>query len=76
MATILRAALFAVIALAIGWYAWRGVVAGRIMIGIRGVGEFWFDRREDPFTFWTVISFVAFVVVLTAIIAVRAIFPD
>jgi hypothetical protein len=76
MATALRAVPFAFIAFAIGWYAWRGVMTGRIMIGIRGVGEFWFDRREDPFTFWTVISFVAFVMVLAAIIAIRAVFPD
>jgi hypothetical protein len=76
MATVLRAAFFAAIAIAIGWYAWRGIVAGRIMVGIRGVGEFWFDRRQDPFTFWIVISFVAFAMILAAVIAVRTVFPD
>jgi hypothetical protein len=76
MATVLRAAFFAAIAIAIGWYAWRGIVAGKIMVGIRGVGEFWFDRRQDPFTFWIVISFVAFAMILAAVIAVRTVFPD
>jgi hypothetical protein len=76
MATVLRAAFFAAIAIAIGWYAWRGIVAGKIMVGIRGVGEFWFDRRQDPFTFWIVISFVAFAMILAAIIALRTVFPD
>ena len=76
MATMMRAAFFAAIAIAIGWYAWRGVLSGKIMVGIRGVGEFWFDRRQDPFTFWVVVSFVAFAMVLAAIIALRTIFPD
>jgi len=76
MATVLRAAFFAAIAIAIGWYAWRGIVAGKIMVGIRGVGEFWFDRRQDPFTFWIVISFVAFAMILAAMIAVRTVFPN
>ena len=76
MATVLRAAFFAAIAIAIGWYAWRGIVAGKIMVGIRGVGEFWFDRRQDPFTFWIVISFVAFPMILAAIIAVRMVLQN
>lgn len=76
MVTVLRAAFFAAIAIAIGWYAWRGIVAGKIMVGIRGVGEFWFDRRQDPFTFWIVISFVAFAMILAVMIAVRTVFPD
>jgi hypothetical protein len=75
MGTVLRAVFFAAIAIAFGLYAWRGIVAGKIMIGIRGIGEFWFDRREDPFTFWVVISFVAFAVILAAMIALRTVFP-
>jgi hypothetical protein len=75
MSTVLRAVFFAAIAIAFGWYAWRGIVAGKIMIGIRGIGEFWFDKREDPFTFWIAISFVAFAVILAAMIALRTVFP-
>jgi hypothetical protein len=75
MGTVLRAAFFAAIAIAFGWYAWRGIVAGKIMVGIRGIGEFWFDRREDPFTFWVVISFVAFAMILAGMIALRTVFP-
>jgi hypothetical protein len=76
MFTVLRAAFFAAIAIAIGWYAWRGIVAGKIMVGIRGVGEFWFDKRQDPFTFWIVISFIAFTMILAAMIAIRTVFPN
>ena len=76
MITVLQAVFFAAIAIAIGWYAWRGIVAGQIMIGIRGIGEFWFDRHQDPFTFWIVISFVAFPMILAAIIAVRMVLQN
>lgn len=76
MGTVLRAVFFAAIAIASGWYAWRGIVAGKIMVGFRGVGEFWFDRREDPFTFWIVISFVAFAMILAGMIALRTVFPN
>ena len=76
MGTVLRAGFFAAIAIAFGWYAWRGIVAGKIMVGIRGIDEFWFDRREDPFTFWVVISFVAFPMILAGMIALRTVFPS
>lgn len=76
MGTILRAAFFTAIAIALGWYVWRCIVAGKIMIGIRGMGEFWFDRREDPFTFWVVISFVAFVMILAGMIALGTVLPN
>lgn len=76
MGTVLRSVFFTAIAIAFGWYAWRGIVAGKIMIGIRGVGEFWFDRREDPFTFWVVISFIAFAVILAGMIALRTVLPN
>jgi hypothetical protein len=76
MVTALQAVFFAAIAIAIGWYAWRGIAAGKIMIGIRGIGEFWFDQRQDPFTIWIVISFVAFPMILAAIIAVRTVLQN
>jgi len=73
MGILLRAVFFAAIAIAFGWYAWRGMVAGKIMVGVRGIGEFWFDRREDPFTFWVVISFVALAMILAGMIALRTV---
>ena len=74
MVTLLHAAFFAALAIAIGWYAWRGIVTGKIMIGIPGVVDFWFDKREDPFTFWIAISFVAFAMIFAGIIAVGTAF--
>ena len=76
MEALLLAAFFNAIAIAIGWYVRRSIVTGKIMIGIRGGEEFWFVRNEDPFTFWTVISFAAFAMIMAAVIALRIVFAN
>jgi len=60
--TILRATLFFALALAVGWYAWRGFKKGRIMVGIRGNSETSMIRREDPISYWVVMFLFAVVV--------------
>jgi hypothetical protein len=63
---ILPAVFFGVIGVAIGWYAWRGIATGKIMIGIRTLHsnpdkpiETWFVKREDSVSFWVAISLMS-----------------
>ena len=59
MRLVLSTVLYAALAIAIGWYAWRGVATGKILVSIRGGVPSWFVRREDPVSFWIVIALLA-----------------
>jgi len=62
------AVFFGVIGIAIGWYAWQGIAAGKTLFGIRIIQrtfpsssiETWFVRRQDPVSFWIAITLVVF----------------
>jgi hypothetical protein len=71
---ILHAIFFGAIGAGIGWYAWRGIATGKILVGIRGGLETWFVRREDPVSFWIAISLVAFASVGTFVVALGPLF--
>jgi hypothetical protein len=77
---IIPAVFFGAIGAAIGWYAWRGIVTGKILVGIRGNRgdwvETWFVRREDPVSFWIAISLVAFVSIGMLVVALGPLFQN
>jgi hypothetical protein len=80
---IIPAVFFGAIGVAIGWYAWRGIVTGKILVGIRGSRagwnspvETWFVRREDPVSFWIAISLVALVSLGTLVVALGPLFQN
>ena len=64
---IIPAIFFGVIGVVIGWYAWRGIATGKMLVGIRTLRsnpdrpvETWFVRHEDPVSFWIAITLVVF----------------
>ena len=75
------AVFFAVIGVAIGWYAWQGIATGKILFGIRIIQrtfpsssiETWFVRREDPVSFWIAITLVVFMSLGTLAVALGSI---
>ena len=71
MITVLRTILLVASAIAIGWYAWRGVAAGKILVAIRGGIESWFVRREDPVSFWIIIALLVFAATMLVTMALR-----
>ena len=80
---IIPAVFFGAVGVAIGWYAWRAIVIGKILVGIRGSRqgwdnrvETWFVRREDPVSFWIAVSLVGLVSLGTLFVAVGPLFRN
>jgi hypothetical protein len=80
---IIPAVFFGAVGVAIGWYAWRAIVTGKILVGIRGSRqgwdnrvETWFVRREDPVSFWIAVSLVGLVSLGTLFVAVGPLFQN
>jgi hypothetical protein len=78
---IIPAIFFGAVGVAIGWYAWRAIATGKILVGIRGSRqgwdnrvETWFVRREDPVSFWIAVSLVALVSVSALVLALGPLF--
>ena len=73
---IIPAIFFGVIGVVIGWYAWRGIATGKMLVGIRTLRsnpdrpvETWFVRHEDPVSFWIAISLVSLMSVGMLVVA-------
>jgi len=80
---IIPAVFFGAVGVAIGWYAWRAIVIGKILVGIRGSRqgwdnrvETWFVRRENPVSFWIAVSLVGLVSLGTLFVAVGPLFRN
>jgi hypothetical protein len=59
---VLNTAIVLAIAFVVGWYAWRGLKRGRILVGIRGGRETWMVRSEDPVSYWIVMLLLSVVI--------------
>ena len=57
---VFRIVFFAALAFVIGRYALRGLLNGRILLGIKGGRENWADRKLTPTLFWFWVVNVAF----------------
>jgi hypothetical protein len=66
---VLHTVIFLAIAFVVGWYAWRGLKRGRILVGIRGGRETWMVRSEDPTSYWIVMLLLFVAVALACCLA-------
>jgi hypothetical protein len=66
---VLYTVIFLAIAFVVGWYAWRGLKRGRILVGIRGGRETWIVRSEDPASYWIVMLLLSVAIALACCLA-------
>jgi hypothetical protein len=72
MVRIAGAAVLIVAVIVVSRYLVRSVMAGKILVAIRGGNETWFVREVDPVSFWIVVCLVSVVDMLLVIPAIQA----
>ena len=72
MVRIAVATVLIVVVIVVSRYLVRGVMAGKILAGIRGGNGTWFVREVDPVSFWIVVCLVSVFDMLLVILAIQA----